>query len=98
MDLDPASGGKFEAPVPGDGGHHKRKFHPGKGLADALPRTAAEGDIRKPWACGAALGGPTLGHKALGVRVKPFVAVQQIRAHDENGVGGNYVRRAYESP
>src|SRR5262249_34149952 len=71
---------------------HHNCFRPGKSLSDAAPGTSPEWKIRVLVARGSRFRRPTVGIKTKRVGEKTLIMMRDVRTHDEDGTGRNYVR------
>src|SRR5262245_20126168 len=84
-------GGETEAPPLCDGRDDEDQLHPGERLANALARSAAEGEIRELRQTCLERGRPTGRIEAIRIFEEPRIALCHPGAHQEDRAGGRYV-------
>src|SRR5690349_393619 len=72
-------------------GQHQYSFHPGKALADATTRAAAEREVRELRPRGAGVRSPSLGIELKWIREITRIVMHDVRAHDHDRPGRDAV-------
>ena len=75
----------------GNAGHDQACLQQGKGVAEALARADAEGDISVPVSTSRPFGGEALGVEEVGGLPEGRVAVKGIDADSDYGAGGDVI-------